>query len=146
MMAFVQLEDLHGGLEAVFFPKSYASARAALEAGRPILVRGKLERKADGHKLLADTCEPMDDVREKRTRQVDVRLRPDELVDDVLPRLKDLFEKNRGGSVVRIVLDDSVGGFSAQIRLPEQARVAATPRLVDGVRALLGRSDALRLA
>ncbi|MEN9785647.1 MAG: polymerase alpha subunit [Pseudomonadota bacterium] len=145
-MAFVQLEDLGGSVEVVFFPRAFAASRAVLESGRPMLVRGKLERKAEGVKVLAEGVEAMDELREKRTRAVAIHLRPDELADDGLDVLRALLESNRGACPAHVVVEDAAAGYRARVRLGEGWRVTATRALVDGIRGMAGRSDAVRLS
>ena len=145
-MAFVQLEDLNGSVELVFFPKALSACRAAIESGRPLLVRGKLERKPEGSKILAESAECMDDLRERRTRRVELLLRADEVNDDALPTLRTLLKENAGECPVTVVLEDSVGGFRARVRVAEEWRVTPSRAFVDGVRTWAGRPEALRLS
>ncbi len=144
-MAFVQLEDLHGSIETVFFPKALVKSAAALAAAKPLLVRGKLERKEQDWKLLADSVEIMEEVREKRARAVEVCLRTEELLEETLVQLRELVEKNPGTATLRVVVEDALTGWRAWVRFPT-ASVAASARMIDGVRALVGRADALRLS
>ncbi len=145
-MAFVQLEDLNGSVEVVFFPKSLAACRAAIESGRPLLVRGKLEHKAEGNKILAESAERMDDLRERRTRRVEILVRADEVNDDALPTLRSLLREHAGACPVTVVMEDAVGGFRARVRAGEEWRVTPSRAFVDGVRAWAGRPEALRLS
>ena len=55
MMAFITLEDLCGTVETVVFPKAYGQAEDRLQEDRILVIRGKLDTKAEGAaKLLAD--------------------------------------------------------------------------------------------
>jgi DNA polymerase-3 subunit alpha len=144
-MAFVTLEDMSGPLECLFFPKALPKAMTALEAKRPVLIRGTLEHKGEEVKVLADTVELLEDLRERNTGLIEVDVRVDELGEESLANLLELFEKNRGGAVVKLWLEEP-GLFRTRIGAGEGVRVAATPKLVEGVRALFGRPDVLRLA
>ena len=42
-MAYVQLEDLYGAIEAVVFPKTLAQYEALIQPGQVILVTGRLD-------------------------------------------------------------------------------------------------------
>ncbi len=145
-MAFATVEDLHGGVECVLFPKALAASRAVLESGRPVMVRGKLERKPDGPKILVEAMDLMDEVREKRTRAVDVTLRREDLTEDTLPKLKDLLQRHQGNALLRLRVEDAEAGWAATLRLTEGWRVVASQEMVDGVRGLLGRAEAVRLS
>ncbi|MES2638122.1 MAG: DNA polymerase III subunit alpha [Myxococcota bacterium] len=144
-MAFVTLEDMNGSVECLFFPKALPKAQAVLEAGRPVLLRGTVEQKADETKVLADTAEWLEDLRERSTGLVELSIQTHELEDPRLAKLQELLEANRGVASLKIWLEEP-GLFKTRIGAGEGLRVAATPRLVEGLRALFGRADALRLS
>lgn len=53
-MAFVQLEDLQGGCEVVFFPKAYADYKEKLVVDAVVIVKGKAQTRENQTTLLAD--------------------------------------------------------------------------------------------
>ncbi|GIV69811.1 DNA polymerase III subunit alpha [Caldilinea sp.] len=53
-MAFVQLEDLQGGCEVVFFPKAYAEFKEKLVVDSVVIVKGKAQTREGQTTLLAD--------------------------------------------------------------------------------------------
>ena len=53
-MAFVQLEDLQGGCEVVFFPKAYAEYKEKLVVDSVVIVKGKAQTRESQTTLLAD--------------------------------------------------------------------------------------------
>lgn len=53
-MAFVQLEDLQGGCEVVFFPKAYAEYKEKLLIDSVVIVKGKAQMREGQTTLLAD--------------------------------------------------------------------------------------------
>ena len=53
-MAFVQLEDLQGGCEVVFFPKAYAEYKEKLVVDAVVIVKGKAQTRENQTTLLAD--------------------------------------------------------------------------------------------
>ncbi|MFN3331786.1 MAG: DNA polymerase III subunit alpha, partial [Caldilinea sp.] len=53
-MAFVQLEDLQGGCEVVFFPKAYADYKEKLVVDAVVIVKGKAQTRESQTTLLAD--------------------------------------------------------------------------------------------
>jgi len=61
-MAFIQLEDLHGTAELVCFSRLYESARAALEADKPLLLAAKVDRSKEQPALLAEAIALLDDL------------------------------------------------------------------------------------
>ena len=53
-MAFVQLEDLQGSCEVVFFPKTYAEYKEKLTVDAVVIVKGKAQTRENQTTLLAD--------------------------------------------------------------------------------------------
>ncbi|MFN8442774.1 MAG: DNA polymerase III subunit alpha [Caldilineaceae bacterium] len=53
-MAFVQLEDLQGSCEVVFFPKTYAELKEQLVQDMVLLIKGKAQTREGRTSLLAD--------------------------------------------------------------------------------------------
>ena len=60
-MAFVTIEDTHRQLEMLVFPNLYNEAKDMLIPGAILKVRGKLSRKDDEPKILADKLRPLTD-------------------------------------------------------------------------------------
>lgn len=144
-MAFVTVEDVHGTVDLVLFADVLARSQAALGADKPVLVTGRFERREKGDSIRVETIELMEDLRERRTRAMELRVRAEELAEDSVRAMMALFQANQGGASASMVIEES-GVYEATVRLGEGVRVAATPRLVDGLRALFGRTEAVRLA
>ncbi|MEA4883786.1 MAG: DNA polymerase III subunit alpha [Clostridia bacterium] len=60
LMAFVQLEDLTGQVEVIVFPRTYEQTSGLLAPDAKVVVRGKVDVKDDGVKLLADSIGPLE--------------------------------------------------------------------------------------
>jgi len=59
-MAYIQLEDLYGSIEAVAFPKVLAQQESLLQPGQVILVTGRLDVQEEKEpKLLIERAEPV---------------------------------------------------------------------------------------
>ncbi len=62
MMAFVQIEDLHGTIEAVVFPNVYERSRELLQEDRVVVLKGTVDCKEDeAPKILADKIFAIED-------------------------------------------------------------------------------------
>lgn len=62
MMAFAQIEDLSGGVEAVVFPAIYKESQHLWEADKMLLLEGKVNDKDGSIKLLVDRVWPLEMV------------------------------------------------------------------------------------
>ena len=143
-MAFATIEDQGGGVECVFFPEAYLSSQRALGSGQPLLVRGKLEKKADGAKILAENCEELAAVRERRTREVRLLLEAEELSAERLAELKALLASSQGRCPVKLMLRYP-GEGRATVQLGDAFRVVPDENLMQGLEALFRRSDVPQL-
>ena len=56
-MAFVQLEDMQGQCEAVFFPEAYEAFKESLEEERVVMVKGKAQARNGRTSVLVDTLQ-----------------------------------------------------------------------------------------
>ncbi|MEL6341582.1 MAG: DNA polymerase III subunit alpha [Myxococcota bacterium] len=143
-MAFANLEDETGGVECVFFPDPYARSQRALGSGQPLIIHGKLEKKPEGAKILAESIELLAEVRERRTREVQLVLEPDEINHERLVKLKALLKGSQGRCPVKLMLrypDD----VRARIVLPDSIRVVPDEDFMQGLETLFRRSDVPQL-
>ncbi|HEY8108523.1 MAG TPA: DNA polymerase III subunit alpha [Patescibacteria group bacterium] len=60
-MAFVTVEDRNRKIEVIVFPKLYLDVRDRLHPGTALKISGKISRKDDEPKILADKVEPLDE-------------------------------------------------------------------------------------
>ncbi len=58
-MAFVKIEDVYGQIEAIFFPKVFEQAKAALEVEQIIKLKGKIQIKDGIPQIIADGAEKL---------------------------------------------------------------------------------------
>ncbi|MDG1478302.1 MAG: DNA polymerase III subunit alpha [Myxococcota bacterium] len=143
-MAFATIEDATGAVECVFFSDPYTRSARVLTSGQPILAHGKLEKKADGVKILAENAELLAEVRERRTRQVDLLLDADELSSERITELKTLLQGSQGRCPVHIHLRYP-GKGQATIKLPDTLKVIPDEILMQGLESLFRRSDVPQL-
>jgi len=53
-MAFAQIEDAHGSIEAVVFPNAFASLSALWQIDQPVLIQGRISNKDGALKIIVD--------------------------------------------------------------------------------------------
>ncbi len=143
-MCFVTFEDMDGTVDGTLFADVLARSQAALDSGRPLAVRARVEQregKPRGLRVLG--LELMEDLRERVVSKVEIRLRSGELTDDSLAKLRELVAQSTGECRTKILVNGE--GYAATLRVGRRFSVRATPKFVDGVRSLFGRTDALVL-
>ncbi len=145
-MAFGQLEDLHGRLEVVFFPESFAASqellkRAASEA-EPLWLHAEFEASEDQAKLFAKKVLGISEAYRDRLQQLTLRLKVSQVTQDQLRALKKNLLEHRGKSAVRIDFYDD--DFETRLDLPSSLGISITPGLVQALEGLFG-SHSVRL-
>ncbi|MEE9386947.1 MAG: DNA polymerase III subunit alpha [Nannocystaceae bacterium] len=160
-MAFFQIEDQHGRVEGIVFPKTYAGV-VSEESGLtfqellgqvgndPVLVTGKLEADENDegvitrYKLLVENAKILAGVREETAKAIRVDVSAEQLTDDRLSSLRQVVARHRGPCVVQMQVDVD-GRFAASVLLGEEFRVVASDELVFSLEQLFG-GNAVTLA
>jgi DNA polymerase-3 subunit alpha len=138
-MAVFTLEDAIGGVEIVVFPEAYARAAALIETGTLVLVRGKLERDDETVRILATEIAPLDSVRERLAREVNIHLRrPADR--GMLESLGEIFSRHRGDRKVSFEVETGEPGSRLRVRVEvsSQIRVRPSPALISEVEQVVG--------
>ena len=105
-MAFVELEDLDGKFETVFFPKLYDQSRDLLIIDSMLHVEGKVSKRPQDEvgKVLVDKAQRLEELRRARTRVVDITLPLAVLDISQLESLRGLLRAHQGQMPVRFRL------------------------------------------
>ncbi len=114
-MAFINFEDLEGGIEIVMFSDLYDRARDFLDTETPLLVVGKLERGDSGGrggrggggnadseecKLIATDVMPLSEARVKYPKKTHIFTKTETVKEDTFAELKKILELHPGNSEV----------------------------------------------
>ena len=133
--ALVTLEDLEGAVEVMFFPQSYVSAAVHLVEDAVVLVRGRVDRREDVPKLIANEV-TVPDLSVGPRGPVVVSLPTPRVTPPVVERFKEVLASHPGTTDVHLQLVHA--GKTTVVRLDDSLRVRATPALFADLKALLG--------
>ncbi|MEN9800179.1 MAG: hypothetical protein RL653_3876 [Pseudomonadota bacterium] len=162
-MAWVTLEDLHGSIEVICFPGKEGGRPVQDKNGRwqkggpkpgfdqwehllksddPLLITGTVQVpvRDDGQvvvEVIAEEIQSLREVREKRARRMELRLRADMVTDDKLKKLKEIAARHAGPTPVAVSL--VLPGEAEAIIGGTQLKVAATEEFISAVDRLFGR-------
>ena len=136
-MAFIQLEDGAGRIEASFFRESLLEAAPLLTKDRIILVEGWLmpDEFSGGFQLRGKGVVGLEDACERQTRMLKLELNG--ALSDFSASLKRALEPFRGGGTT-LRLRYVTQGAATDLELGAQWRVRAAPELIAALRALPG--------
>lgn len=136
-MSRFKLEDLDGELECVVFPKTYTPALAKiLVAHEMVVVKGRVEPRADDKNLLVEEAVALKEARERFVKRVVVRLSTAGLEDDRVARLHRVAAAHPGGCRLCFELSTPTHGV---FHLVSEEKVTPTDGLIHDLEALVGR-------
>jgi DNA polymerase-3 subunit alpha len=101
-MAYVTLEDLQGTVEVIVFPDLYKTAGELIAPERLIRVTGTIDRGDKGTKLRGSKIEPLADAQKQAVKRVHIRLSDRPESTDQLLRLREVFRRHPGETVVSL--------------------------------------------
>jgi len=101
--AFVQIEDFYGALEVIAFNDCYDRYLGMIQEDARVVIEGKLDTRSGQPKILADSFERIESLREKFADKIQLKvdLKTDELSEDDLQQMAKLFGEHKGNSNVR---------------------------------------------
>jgi DNA polymerase-3 subunit alpha len=134
--AIYTIQDMTGVQELLAFPESFARLEQVLKAGTPLLMKVRVQVEEAGTRLSLQEARKLQDIAD-RTASSEFRLRLDvqELSEDALDRLEDLFAASPGPCQVIFELCNPDGSMAV---LQAQQRVKVTAELAEAVREICG--------
>ena len=138
VMAYVTLEDLHGSINAIFFPSAYRSAYELLHGDQPLLVKGSLDLGEESVKLIVQEVASLRSAAESRCRRsIHFFLKTASISENTIYEIKSLSCKYEGSDEGFIHLVN--GGSEAVIALGVKAGFQASEELLCEAERLLGK-------
>ena len=134
-MAFLEIEDTTGFIEVVLFPEPFKRCGELAQSDTVVAVRGRLQRRDDEVKLIADALlriEPDGEEEAAERSHVYLRIRPED--EPRLVDLQKLLAEHRGELPVLLFYTET-----RQARaLSDRYSVAVSPAFIAAVEELLG--------
>jgi DNA polymerase-3 subunit alpha len=142
-MAVFSLEDEAGKVEAVVFPEAFSRFGGLVAADAMLLVRGKYERDDDTSRLVVAELTPLDVVRERAVRAVEIRIAGKGLARTALRDLAGVLERYPGDRRVSVVLEVKDAGAPMRVRAATARRIRPSELFVKDVEALCGAGSVM---
>ncbi|MEC8646079.1 MAG: DNA polymerase III subunit alpha, partial [Candidatus Latescibacterota bacterium] len=136
--AFVTLEDMSGKGDVAFFSESFASFESLLEEDSVIMVEGRVSGRNGRLSLQAEKAMPLDGIREKMTKAVNVQLLYEEVDDELLQNLKAHCIRYEGDCELLLHLKN--GGEKDAVIRSRTVRVNPCDELLQGLDEMLGNA------
>ena len=143
-MAFVTLEDFSGSGEVLVFSEPYSMHRELVTIDSLILVHGHISKKEEDNKIIASEIIPLREARDKLVRSVVVTLNSDQVTDENITSLKDVFGTYPGDCDVMIEVSAPDQG-PVNVKAGTSFRVRPTDELLKALRNTIG-TKSVRIA
>ena len=135
-MAVFSLEDEAAKVEAVVFPEAFAKYGQLVVEDAMLLVRGDLERDDETSRLKVAEMTPLDVVRDRAVREVEIRLDAG-AAREMVRQLESVLERHAGDRRVSFVVEVT-GGRPMRVRAGTARRIRPSEHFVREVESLCG--------
>ncbi len=151
-MAFVRLEDLHGSVEVIVFPKPYDRYSSALEEGNALMVEGRVSIREDEEpKLIFESCMSLDGINAPAKETIKTEQKPSVNIEGkqklyikmgtydktVMELALGVLSKNRGDMPVCFYIEDA----KKRIAAPQEYWTSAHESVLGGLYAIFGENN-----
>jgi len=136
-MAVFSLEDDVSKVEAVVFPEPYSRYGQFITDDAMLLVRGDFERDDESARLKVSEITPLEIVRERVVREVEIRLSGRDVARDVMHRLAGVLDRHAGDRRVSFIVEVS-GGQTMRVRAATARRIRPSEGFVRDVESVCG--------
>ncbi len=138
LMAVLVLEDLTDGVETMVFPRTFADYGHLLEDDKIVVVRGRVDKRDDEPKLMAQAIEVFEAELLGSAPPLRLEIRPEQLSEVLIDKLKTILIDHEGDSPVFIHLS-----ATKAVKLSDAYCVDTSNGLVPELRVLLGEHAVL---
>jgi DNA polymerase III subunit alpha len=143
-MAFAQIEDLHGTTEVLIFSEVYDRHQGLIAPDTVVMLEGSISKRDDPPKIIANSMERVENLREKFQAQLQLKLRfkTEEMSKDDFHQIATLFSIHKGETPVRIIVDSShaKGPLKMNVR---KFVVEPSNELLKGLRSIVGEESVM---
>jgi DNA polymerase-3 subunit alpha len=137
-MAVFTLEDEAAKVETVVFPEAFGKYGHTVVEDAMVLVRGRFEKDDESSRMLASEITPLEVVRDRAVREVQIRLAGRGLERDVMRQLGGTFERHAGDRRISMLVDLNGPNPPMHVRIAIAHRVRPSDRFVRDVEAICG--------
>ena len=139
-MAIFSLEDLNNFVEVLAFPKTFARFPDMIKEDSLVYVFGKVNRREEEPKIIAEDIIPLEKVKEKYTKSVLIKLSTTGLEENMMRRVKFCIQKFSGKVPVLIdLLSDE--GRKIRVSVDTEFFVNPTGELLTALEDIVGSGN-----
>ncbi|MBU4376205.1 MAG: DNA polymerase III subunit alpha [Candidatus Omnitrophica bacterium] len=136
-MAIAKLEDLTGIVEVLVFPRSYTKIGKHIKADNMLFINGRLSLREEEPKIIAEEATPIEEVQEKKTKALSIKLITSGLNKKALESLK-LILSNHKGEIPAYIHFQTPANKRVALAIGADFRVKPSAELINEIEELLG--------
>ena len=137
-MAIMIVEDMEGRVEALVFPSAYKNVSKFIRTNFAVFVNGRLNLREERPKLIAEEIVPIEDARKCFTKSISIDLFSIGMENDILEKLKSIFENHKGTVPVYLNVSTKKNG-SYRILVDNDLFVTPTNEMLTETEELVGK-------
>jgi len=134
------LEDTSGSLAVCIFASLYEKVQGWIRDDLPVLATAVVRESGGAFELTVQEITPLEGIRERRARELAIRVNLAYADENVLARLQERLRLHPGTTPVSIRLIRP-GEFEATLKTADSMRIAPSPRLTSEIQALAGEGS-----
>ncbi len=138
LMGIFVLEDLTSSAETMVFPRTFTDYGHLLEDDRIVIVRGRVDKRDDQPKLMAQSLEVFEADVLGSSPPLRLEIRPNQLSEELIGDLKSMLSQYQGDAPVYIHLSDHQA-----VKLSDDYCVDTASGLIPELRVLLGAESVI---
>ncbi|MBL7068853.1 MAG: DNA polymerase III subunit alpha [Candidatus Omnitrophica bacterium] len=139
-MAIVKLEDLKGIVEVLVFPSTFQKVGGLIRDDAIVFVKGRISLREQEPKLIADDIIPLDDVKKRFTKSVNINIMSAGLEKNTLDTIKGILANYQGSIPVYLTIT-TPGERKVDIQASDDLRVKPDEKLISDLEGLLGEGS-----
>jgi DNA polymerase-3 subunit alpha len=140
-----KVEDLHGSVEAILFPKSFEKYQGYLTPNNIVVIKGKLMGSEGQAEIIVEDMVTIDEAKKKyrpNCGEVHIKISTTRYDDELSERLTKVFKEHKGNAKVFLDLEDPVYGNYA---LETEYLSDCSDNFIISVEKIIGSKDAVEL-
>ena len=138
-MAYVQLEDLQGTVEAIIFPEAFKSHEEMLKPDSVIRITGSVDLMDNGARIKTTRVELLPQLECETVKHVTLQIHEQDVLPHNLVELKNIFERHPGPTPISLAFHLQPNMTANLPKLPNVG-ISPTPEFLEEVEHLLGTS------
>jgi len=139
-MAIVKLEDLKGIVEILVFPSTFQKVGGLIRDDAIIFVKGRISLREQEPKLIADDIIPLDDVKKRFTKSINIKIMSAGLEKNTLDTIKGILSNYQGAIPVYLTIT-TPDERKVDIQTSDDLRVKPDDNLISDLERLLGEGS-----